>query len=131
MSYPLWTTLPGSLGTIEERVSFSYTLVATIDSGTLKYKLQAGRLPTGLGISSSGIITGTPNQVGTDVTSTFVIRAYEQNNSSLFADRTFSITVQGNDVPEFVTPAELLVSVNSGQRVSETILAVDQDPRVS
>lgn len=128
MSYPLWTTLPGSLGTIEERVSFSYTLVATIDSGTLKYKLQAGRLPTGLGISSSGIITGTPNQVGTDVTSTFVIRAYEQNNSSLFADRTFSITVQGNDVPEFVTPAELLVSVNSGQRVSETILAVDQDP---
>lgn len=85
------------------------------------YSLQSGTLPQGIQVSDNGTIVGVPlavaslqgvpSQVSQDVTSKFTIRAYTKNyvNNAYvldaIRDRTFTLTITGNDVPEFVTPA--------------------------
>ena len=101
---PSWTTPAGFLFTASELVSTSTSVVATGGTGTT-YKTIAGSLPSGLSISSTGTISGTPNAVLDVVNSKFVIRA---TNSSTFADRTFNINVVGRDNPTWSTPSGFL-----------------------
>jgi hypothetical protein len=103
MTIPNWITDPGSLETIEENLYFEYQLSAT---GTnVKFKLQAGHFPPGITITEDGLINGTPYMVDKTILSTFVIRAYDSVNEEDLYDRTFSLTVEGADVPFFITTA--------------------------
>ena len=72
-------------------------------ASSITYTLLSGTLPTGLTISSSGLISGTPPLVTQDVVSTFTIRATD--NLLVIRDRTFSIEISGVAIPEFTTPA--------------------------
>ena len=97
MAKPVWTTSAGSLGTVQERTTQSFTLDAT-DATT--FSLQSGTLPGGLRLEGNRII-GTPFEVSDTQTNKFVIRA-SNNEGSI--DRTFTITVEGEDAPFWLTP---------------------------
>ena len=91
---PSWTTPSGLLGYISDlsRGIKTFTVVATDpDSNPITYSVVSGSLPTNMTINSStGVISGTPNAVGSSTTSSFTIRATANGVS---VDRTFSITV--------------------------------------
>jgi hypothetical protein len=88
---------------------------------TVYYKLQAGSPPQGMQVARNGVvlgvpvptakIQGVPFTVSRDVTSKFTVRAWTTTQVNgvpvidRIADRTFSITVSGDDPPLWVTPA--------------------------
>jgi hypothetical protein len=97
MAKPVWTTTAGSLGTIQERTTQSFALSAT---DATSFSLISGSLPGGLRLENGSII-GTPFEVSDTRTSEFVIRA---SNSEGSIDRTFTLTVEGEDAPFWLTP---------------------------
>lgn len=117
----VWTTTAGSLGTIEERVAYTKTLTAT---GATSFSVLAGSLPSGLYLTTTGVLKGTPSEVTQNTESKFVVRATDGTNS---ADRTFNITVQGPDAPSFTTPAGTILNLTDGEYIDTTIVATDSD----
>lgn len=147
MAQPVWITPAGSLGVIPEGVFFQTPLEAydpdLVD--TVYYSVIAGDLPPGIQVSQSGLLTGipraivtvqgVPEEVSEDVTNKFAVRAYTQrvvNGVTVInrlADRTFTITVTGQDAPEFVTPPGLIASYFDGMQVTDLqIEYTDTDP---
>jgi hypothetical protein len=99
-----WITPAGSLGTLEERIPIDIGLNAISTQGTISYSLISGNLPRGLRLSN-GKIQGSPAEVTKSTISRFVIRA---NDTVSIRDRTFSLTVEGDDIPEWITPEGFL-----------------------
>ena len=57
MVAPVWTTTAGKIASIDEQVSFSVQLEAnTSDSTTIVYSLIAGSLPSGMELTSTGLL---------------------------------------------------------------------------
>lgn len=110
MAQPIWNTSAGSIGTYPATIPMLFQLSASAVSPatSVTYTLLSGTLPSGLSISSSGLISGTPSLVTTDTTTTFTVRATD--NLSNLRDRTFSITLSGVAIPEFTTPAGSILS---------------------
>lgn len=127
---PSWTvTTNYNLGTLQERVTTSIALpLASTDGVTTT--IIAGNLPTGLRLENNSIV-GTPFEVDRTTTSKFVVRA---TNSTGIADRTFKITVEGQDEPVWVT-AEGKLPVGPNQvffildntQIDYQLLASDSD----
>lgn len=147
MAQPRWVTPAGSLGTIPEGVFYSTPLVAVdpLAEDQVYYALIAGRLPEGMQIQQTGILAGVPSatitvqgvpaEVGFDVTNKFVVRAYTQtvvNGITVInrlADRTFELTVTGQDAPEFTSPAGQLAQYYDGTVVTGLQVGyTDTDP---
>ena len=63
------------------------------------------------------------SEVSEDVTNKFAVRAYTQRTVNgvtvinRLADRTFTLTVTGQDAPEFITPPGLIASYFDGVQV--------------
>jgi hypothetical protein len=142
---PIWETPAGDLGTIQEGKFYQLTLTAyddsTGDADTLYYTMIAGELPEGIQCRKTGLIEGIPKavsslqgvplEVGQNVTSKFTVRVYTEdaNEQPLrVADRTFTITVTGQDIPEWTTPAGSLGTYIDGQQVSTQLEFSDPDP---
>jgi hypothetical protein len=89
---PTWSTAAGSLGSVAQGGSISFTVTATSDSA-VTYSIVSGALPTGGSLNSStGAITGTESGSDTsETTYNFTIRATDAEAQT--ADRAFSITV--------------------------------------
>lgn len=98
------------------------------------YRLVAGQVPQGIQISSNGLVTGVPQAVATvqgvpvevaeDVISKFSVRAFTLTASGAvdrIADRTFNLTVTGNDVPQFITPPGAFADNNTASFVASII----------
>jgi hypothetical protein len=145
MAQPQWVTRAGNLGTIPENVFYQVPLQAVDpDEGNVYYELIAGQLPDGVQVQTNGIIAGipkpvavvkgVPEEVSRDVTSKFAVRAYTQRvvNGALVIDRindrTFTLTVAGQDIPNFVTPAGSLGSFWDATKASIQIQFTDPDP---
>jgi hypothetical protein len=94
-----WVTQRGSLGIITERVTLEIPLTATSNVGPVTYSLLAGRLPRGLRLAGN-IIKGSPTEVRRFTESKFVVRASDGVD---LEDRTFSLSVDGSDLPIWVT----------------------------
>ena len=90
---PTWTTAAGSLGSVQEGASMSFTVAASeSDGGAITYAITSGALPSGGSLNTStGAITGTASSVSADTTSNFTITATDNENQT--ASRAFSITV--------------------------------------
>ena len=144
MAQPIWITPVGSLGTIPEGVFFSAPLQAFDPAaGTVYFVVVSGQLPSGITVSSSGAvegvpyavatIEGVPTNIPTDITSKFCIRAYTTKVIDgvtvvdRFADRTFAITVAGQNIPTFITPAGSLGSTDDAGYAAFQILFTDND----
>lgn len=136
MAQPVWVTPPGSLGTIPEGVYYQIPLEAyDPDSSTVYYELLAGTLPAGIQIDETGLLVGVPGAtvsidgiplaVGQDITSKFAIRAYTVqtvNNVKVInrlADRTFTLTVAAQTIPEFTTPSGQIAQYYDGTLVTD------------
>ena len=141
MAQPVWITPAGNLGTIAEGIFFQLPLLAIDpDAGTVYYELVAGSLPAGVQITGTGSVVGVPSaraqgvpsEIGYEITSKFAIRAYVNiDGGRQIADRTFSLTVAGQDLPEFITPAGSLGSFYEGSPIEYQIQFTDQDPQDS
>ena len=143
MSQPQWITPAGSLGTIAEGVFYQLSVQAESPGNQVFFRLIAGQLPEGIQVTDSGIIEGTPEtvervqgvplEVNRDVTSRFAIRAYTRRlvNGQFvvdrLADRTFTLTITGQDIPQFVTPAGSIGTYYDGNEVSIQLLFTDND----
>jgi hypothetical protein len=94
-----WITPAGNLGTLIERVLINFPLSATSNVGPVAYSLIAGSLPRGLRLEGNAI-KGSPVEVKKFTTSKFVIRASDGED---IEDRTFILSVDGTDIPQWVT----------------------------
>ena len=142
MAQPVWSTPAGSLGTIPEGVFYSTPLVAVDpEADTVFFQLIAGALPTGMQIQQTGVLAGVPKatitvqgvpeEVSRDVESKFAIRAYTRIGTQInrLADRTFTITVTGQDAPTWITPAGQIAQYFDGTLVTGLQLQyTDSDP---
>ena len=140
---PVWITPAGNLGTYPEGTFFQLPLIAEVVNDDLFYRLIAGELPAGVQLTDAGAIVGTPyvnvqgvpDLVSRDTVSKFAVRAYTKktvNNILVvnrLADRTFSLTVAGQNAPEFITPPGLVASYSDGSQVTDLqIEYTDNDP---
>lgn len=129
MAIPKWQTPSGLLDTIQERVEYEKQLVATdADGDSIKFSLLVGTLPSGLNLTSTGRISGFPNEVSQRTENTFVIRA---TAGSDIVDRTFTIFVEGSDAPTWVTAAGTLDVIFDGTYVDLQLVANDTDTQDS
>jgi hypothetical protein len=144
MAQPTWETPAGSLGTIPEGVFYTTPLVATADS-TVFYSVIAGRLPPGVQIDQTGILSGNPlatadvqgvpTDVINDTTSQFAVRAYTKttvNGVTVItglADRTFTITVTGQSTVTWTTPAGNIATFFDGEQIAPITLQYN-DPDI-
>ena len=125
MAPPVWVTPPGTLGTIPEGVFYSVPLVASA-AETVYYQLIAGRLPPGIQINETGILSGNPQAIATvqgvpldvttDTISQFAVRAYTATKQ--LADRTFTITVTGQTTVVWTTPSGSIGTYYDGVQIS-------------
>lgn len=94
---PVWVT-SGTLAQATPGTAYSVQLSATDDSGVAPtYTLVSGSLPSGLSVSSSGLISGTPSNSGTF---TFTVRATDENGRFTDSSTLTIVSV----VPETTTP---------------------------
>ena len=110
MPLEIWTEESDfSFGTIAERTPLDFQLPITYEDGfddstTLSFTVISGSLPPGLRIESDRI-KGTPFEVARETEFKFCIRARLGN---LFADRTYKMTITGQDAPTWQTNEGLL-----------------------
>jgi hypothetical protein len=149
MAQPVWVTPSGNLGTIPEGQFYqiplrAYNPAEPVDPDSVKFLIIAGALPRGVQLTKNGLISGVaqaiaslqgvPSEVPRTVTSKFAVRAYTEKVingvilTDRIADRTFEISVSGEDRPEFITPAGNVGTFIDGQEVSIQIQAIDGDP---
>ncbi len=137
MSVPVWTTTAGKLASIDEQVSYSLQLEAnTADSTAITYSVIAGSLPSGMELTSTGLLTGIPAEVSKRTRYTFVVRA---TAGTKITDRTFYLDVSGADTPTFTTASGQLKMEDStrvglywildGASINVQLAATDADTR--
>jgi hypothetical protein len=147
---PVWITPAGNLGVYPEGEFFQIPLEAVDPEdpvgGTLQFEVIAGQLPAGVQVRPTGLIVGIPRavasaqgvpaEVSTDVTSQFATRVYTTRLVDgvlvvdRLADRTFTLTITGQDIPEFITPAGQIAALFDGTLVQPGIQIqyTDTDP---
>ncbi len=111
MAQPIWNTTAGSIGTYPsfiEIVPIQLSASAVLPAVTLTYAIISGNLPIGLYMTQGGLIYGTPSNVSSNTTYTFVVRATD--NLQNIRDRAFTLTVTGAQSPSLTTPSGLLFS---------------------
>ena len=149
MAQPVWVTPVGTLGTIPEGIFYQVPLLAydpaDLQGNQVYYTLLAGQLPPGVQCTRTGLISGIPQAIASlqgvplpvsrDVTSTFAVRAYTEkivNGREVIdrlADRTFSLTVTGQNPPVFVTPTGNVGTFYDGTPIDPIqIVTSEQDP---
>jgi hypothetical protein len=84
------TTTTLTQGTVN--TTFSATLAATGGSGTYTWSVSSGNLPTGLTLSSAGVITGTPATAGL---SSFTVQAADSEQTPETATQPLKLGISG------------------------------------
>lgn len=149
MAQPIFITPPGSLGTIPEGIFFQVPVLGydpddPDNPDAVYYTMLAGELPPGVQCRRTGLIEGipkaiaslqgVPQEVSNTVVFTFSVRAYTEklvNGIEVIdrvRDQTFSLTVTGQDVPDFVTPGGQIATVYDGSAFEYQIEYTDTDP---
>jgi len=101
---PVWLTNSGSLGEIYDsgRSVSSFSVLATDPDGQqISYQILSGNLPTGMSLSSGGVISGTASAVSSDTTYSFTVRATDIAGN--YIDRSFSITTKAPIIQQFTS----------------------------
>ena len=120
--------------------------MTAIFSQHIYYTLIAGSMPSGIQVADNGLLLGVPTavaslqgiptEVATDIVSKFAIRSYTKTQAGALdsiSDRTFTLTVTGNDIPAFITPTGSFQNVTSAEfvgAISGSTLTVSGTPPV-
>lgn len=128
---PLWQTTAGAItgspfpdnGNATLNVQLSCT---DSDGDAVTYAIQSGALPSGITLSSGGLIAGNTPDESADVTYNFTVRATANSKTT---DRAFSMVVEDNALPVWQTTAGNILTVFDSLRGSATvtITATDAD----
>ena len=104
-----WTQRSGTnLITLQEGVTMTpFPLPLSEENATVT--LISGKLPGGVYLKNNQL-RGTPLEVPRETAFEFVLRASYNNEIS---DRTFTVTIVGEDFPEWITPPDLLAAGNN------------------
>ena len=105
-----WITPAGNLGIVTERVILEIPLSAVSDIGSVTYSVISGSLPRGLRLVGN-VIKGSPTEVKKFTENRFVVRASDGED---IEDRTFSLSVDGADMPSWLT-REGFLNVGQGE----------------
>ena len=109
---PVWIT-SGTISTIINTIAYSYQLNATDDSGVAPtYSIVSGTLPTGISLSSSGLLSGTPSGINSNSNLSMIFRATDANGkytnqsitiplSSLVTDLAFGSGSQVSSITSY------------------------------
>ena len=133
MAAPLWYTTNSNLGVIQENSFYQFTLDARDSDGdTIVYSIVSGRLPDGIELGTNGslfgqpkkVVQGIPSEVSQDVTDRFTVRAKSSDN--IVTDKTFSLTVTGQDIPVFTTAGNLGSWIDY-QYINKQVIVTDSD----
>lgn len=119
MSQPIWGTDAGSLGTYPtgKRLNIKLIAMPAPPAANVRFRLISGTLPSGtvndpIVISPDGYITGTLDNLVLETSFTFTVRVNDELTN--FGDRTFSLTVVGDNSPSLsLSSQELLNTVDS------------------
>jgi hypothetical protein len=116
---------PSPLPAAQAGLAYSTTLVASGGFGAQTWSLQSGALPSGLTLSSSGIISGTPAGAGT---STFTVAVQDSNAPPEVASASFTIVVQAanSSLLSFVQQPS---TAPVGQALSSAVAVAAKDNR--
>jgi len=117
-----WVTPGGDLGTLTQGVFFQVQLVADAPNTEVFYQIIAGDIPPGMQVTNSGFVSGVPTldntqRYGQDFSSKFTVRAYTLNPNGTvnqFRDNTFTISIAGSRIPDFITPAGQIANYYDG-----------------
>lgn len=138
---PIWITEPGSLGVVPEGRFYRVNLEAYDpdfpgDPSKVTYSLIAGALPEGVQVNTNGTIEGipvsvadfkgVPAEVSQNTISKFAIRVVDEDGR--IADRTFTLTVSGQDRPRLETPEGEIGEWIDSTEVDFQFEATDRDP---
>jgi hypothetical protein len=105
-------TLPGA------RVAANYTQALTGNGGTAPYKnfaIASGALPAGLGISSTGTISGTPTKAGSF---SFTVQADDSSTPAVSGSQQYTLAVALGITPPALPGATLGVSYSQALTAS-------------
>ena len=150
LGIPAGTTI-ASFNTVAKTVTLTAPATLTsvaatfIASAELYYEVIAGTLPPGIQCEPTGLIIGIPRAVvsvqgvplpvGEDITFKFAARVYTEKHINgvvipdRISDRTFTVTITGQDAPEWVTPAGQIAQEYDGQQITPIqIEYTDVDP---
>jgi hypothetical protein len=124
MAQPVWNTPAGSIGSFPALLAMVYQLSASYVSPatTITYEILSGTLPSGLSMTTAGLISGTPTLVTGNTLSTFAVRVTD--NLGNIRDRTFSINISGSAIPQFTTPNGSLINTYNVGDIQGTIDSV-------
>jgi hypothetical protein len=128
MTQPIWITTAGLLGVFPNSIQVSIQLQAQVQSPAtaLTYALLNGKLPTSLVMSTSGFISGIPDSVSTNTSSTFTVRITD--NLGNIRDRTFKMIVSGAAIPQFTISSGSLLSTEDSVWVNIPVQYSNPDP---
>jgi hypothetical protein len=76
-----------------------------ISNSNAQFKIISGKLPSGLTLSSTGVISGIPDPVLDTTRNSFVVRA---TTDTFIRDQTFSIDISGKSPPVWITSSTYL-----------------------
>jgi hypothetical protein len=93
---------PTSLPTATVETSYSQTLTATGGTAPYTFAVTAGTLPTGLNLSSGGVLSGTPTALGS---STFTVTATDSSGLAGSQTYTLAAAYPALAVTGFLSPA--------------------------
>lgn len=137
MGRPVWITKAGDLGVIAERQFYNLRFdVRDPDNGALTFSIVGGSLPSGLSLKDDGFIEGiptvrkvflrgVPTDVAEDVVNTFSVRC--RTTTGHVSDRTFTLTVSGQDMPIITTTTAALGVYFDGTYFEYQLEAIDLD----
>jgi hypothetical protein len=108
-----------SLANATSGTAYSTTLAATGGQSPYKWSLASGSLPTGITLSTSGVLAGTPSQNGTF---NFAISATDSEATQAVASQSLSLVVQ-SAVPALSITTANLSNATSGTAYSTTLAA--------
>jgi mono/diheme cytochrome c family protein len=108
-----------SLASATVGTAYSQTLAASGGRTPYTWSRYSGTLPTGLTISTSGLISGTPSATGTF---SFTVRVRDSASTQASATKALTITVNPN-VPPLVVSTSTLPSGTVGTAYSQSLSA--------
>ena len=112
------TINPATLATGRHRIAYSQTLSATGGTGTgYTYSVTAGALPSGLSLTSAGVLSGTPTVYGN-----FAFTARVQDSAGNFGTRAYNLVITARPDPSQDPRVRELVAAQftMSQRFAET-----------
>lgn len=111
---------PGTIG-----VAYSQALTASGGTPPYTFALMSGALPSGLSLSTGGVISGPPSAIGT---STFTVGITD--SASLFSSQSFSLTILPTSA-NFTSAVRIAQVVDGGNFITQFAIVNLEQTQVS